>query len=180
MGNPGTVGRQLYQQLAKRGAAWVQARWTPIPELRPKLARHPIVRAICGPEYGQFSTESQQNFWQQPFTLTTEADRMGFRLQGPLLERETAAELLSTAVAFGTVQVPPGGQAIVLLADHQTTGGYPRIAQVVTADFAVLAQLAPGQSFRFAEVSLAEAQALYLAQEQQLRALQRGIGCKTR
>ncbi|WP_035560822.1 biotin-dependent carboxyltransferase family protein [Hymenobacter sp. IS2118] len=178
VGRPGTVGRHIGRQLEGAAADWAQARWMPGPELRPKLARHPIVRAIRGPEYGQFSTESQQDFWQQPFIVTTEADRMGFRLQGPALERETAVELLSTAVAFGTVQVPTGRQAIVLLADHQTTGGYPRIAQVITADFSVLAQLAPGQSFRFAEVSLAEAQALYLAQEQQLRALRRGIGLK--
>ncbi|OGX83341.1 KipI antagonist [Hymenobacter lapidarius] len=179
VGNPGTVGQQLGQQLAEGAAAgWAQARWAPGPELRPKSARHPIVRTIRGPEFATFSSRSQQAFWQQPFTVTTEADRMGFRLQGPLLERETTAELLSTAVAFGTVQVPAGGQAIVLLADHQTTGGYPRIAQVISADFSVLAQLAPGQAFRFVEVSLAEAQALYLAQEEQLRALRRGIALK--
>nr|WP_241502219.1 hypothetical protein [Hymenobacter glacialis] len=176
VGRPGTVGQQLARQLGEGAAAgWAQARWMPGPELRPKPARRPIVRAIQGLEFDSFSIQSQQDFWQQPLTVTTEADRMGFRLQGPLLERAITNELLSTAVAFGTVQVPAGGQAIVLLADHQTTGGYPRIAQVITADFSVLAQLAPGQSFRFAEVSLAEAQALYLAQEQQLRALRRGI-----
>ena len=103
---------------------------------------------------------------------------MGYRLQGPELERLVDTELLSSAVAFGTVQVPAGGQAIVLLADHQTTGGYPRLAQIISVDFAALAQLRPGQTLRFQEVALAEAQALYLAQERRVRALRRGVALK--
>ena len=171
------ASRKLMEALAARGssAIWAQASWTPGPGLCPKPRRNPVVRAVQGPEYEQFSPESQRNFWEQPFRVSTEADRMGYRLQGPELTRETSVELLSSAVTFGTVQVPPGGQAIVLMADRQTTGGYPRLAQVITADFSVLAQAAPGQALRFQEVSLAEAQALYLAQERQLRALQRGI-----
>ena len=153
---------------------WTQARWTPGPDLCPPRPT-PIIRALPGPEYGQFSEQSQRAFWQQPFTVTTEADRMGYRLQGPNLERLTQAELLSSAVTFGTVQVPGSGQAIVLLADHQTTGGYPRLAQVISADFSALAQLRPGQQFRFAQVAMAEAQARYLAQERQLRMLKRAV-----
>ena len=133
------------------------------------------IRAVRGPEYAQFSAASQQAFWQEFFTVTPEADRMGYRLQGPQLERPTETELLSSAVTFGTVQVPAGGQPIVLLADHQTTGGYPRIAQVITADFSALAQARPGQRLRFQEVTLDEAQALYLAQEARVRGLRRGI-----
>jgi antagonist of KipI len=104
---------------------------------------------------------------------------MGYRLQGPALTRAIPTELLSSAVTFGTVQVPPGGQPIALLADAQTTGGYPRLAQVITADFGALAQAPPGQALRFQEVSLAEAQAQYLAQERVLRALQRAIHLKS-
>ena len=100
---------------------------------------------------------------------------MGCRLQGPALELLNETGLLSSAVTFGTVQVPAGGQPIVLLADHQTTGGYPRIAHVISADFSALAQVRPGQRLRFQEVALAEAQALYLAQEARVRALRRGI-----
>ncbi|MCC3153334.1 biotin-dependent carboxyltransferase family protein [Hymenobacter sp. BT770] len=178
---PTAAGQKLMQALAQDApqAAWAQARWTPGPELCPKPQPNPVVRAISGPEYTQFSPESQLNFWQQPFMVTTEADRMGYRLQGPMLERHSSGELLSSAVTFGTVQVPAGGQPIVLMADHQTTGGYPRIAQVISADFSALAQLRPGQHIRFAEVSLAEAQALYLAQEQRLRALRRAVNART-
>jgi antagonist of KipI len=94
------------------------------------------------------------------------------------LKRHVATELLSSAVTFGTVQVPAGGQPIVLMADHQTTGGYPRIAQVISADFSALAQVAPGQRIYFQEVTLAEAQALYLARERQLQALKRAVSFK--
>jgi antagonist of KipI len=176
----GTTGQKLVEDLAKDAAAvgWAEAQWTPGPELCPKPGRHLTIRAIRGPEYDAFSSESQQDFWQQPFTITTEADRMGYRLQGPHLECLAATELLSSAVTFGTVQVPAGGQPIVLMADHQTTGGYPRIAQVITADFSGLAQVAPGQRIHFQEVTLAEAQALYLAQERQLRALKSAVSFK--
>ena len=158
---------------------WTQARWTPGPALCPTPRRNPVIRAVCGPEYAQFSAASQRAFWQESFAITPAADRMGYRLHGPALLRHTNAELLSSAVTFGTVQVPAGGQPIVLLADHQTTGGYPRLAQVITVDFSALAQAAPGQVLRFAEVSVAEAQALYLAQERQLRALRRAVAPQT-
>ena len=175
---PSAVGLRLMQQLAKNQTSWAQASWTPGPNLCPTPRPNPIVRAVRGPEYGQFRAESQRAFWEQPFAVTTEADRMGYRLQGPVLERLIDTELLSSAVTFGTVQVPASGQPIVLLADRQTTGGYPRLAQVITADFPALAQAAPGQVLRFQEVSLAEAQALYLAQERRLRALQQAIHFK--
>ena len=161
------------------GQPWAQARYTPGPALCPTPRPNPVVRAVRGPEYAQFAAASRRAFWQEPFAITPAADRMGYRLHGPPLARRTRAELLSSAVAFGTVQVPADGQAIVLLADHQTTGGYPRLAQVITADFSALAQAAPGQVLRFAEVTLAEAQALYLAQEQRLRALRRAVALQT-
>ena len=178
---PTAAGQKLAKELSETEprAAWAQANWTPGPQLCPRPRPKPIIRAIQGPEYEQFAPMSQRDFWQQPFTVTTEADRMGFRLQGPLLERQSSGELLSSAVTFGTVQVPAGGQAIVLMADHQTTGGYPRVAQVISADFSALAQVVPGQTIRFQEVSLAEAQALYLAQERRLRALKLAIDYKS-
>ena len=181
---PAAVSAQLMHRLQQTrrqqqlAAGWAAARWTPGPALCPTPQPNPVIRALPGPEYEQFSAASQRAFWQQPFTVTTAADRMGYRLQGPPLERLTTAELLSSAVAFGTVQVPAGGQPIVLMADHQTTGGYPRIAQVITTDWSALAQVRPGGVLRFAEVTLAEAQALYLAQEQALQGLRQGIESK--
>ncbi|MVN77265.1 5-oxoprolinase/urea amidolyase family protein [Hymenobacter sp. HMF4947] len=177
---PTPAGQQLARQLRAAAAAshWAASTWTPGPALRPTPHPAPSIRALRGPEYGQFSAASQWAFWHEPFGVTAAADRMGYRLQGPALARTVATELLSSAVTFGTVQVPAGGQAIVLLADCQTTGGYPRLAQVITADFAALAQARPGQRLRFQEVTLAEAQALYLAQEQRLHALRRALAVK--
>jgi antagonist of KipI len=182
MGTPSAIGQRLTQQLAPAAptAAWAAAPWTPGPQLCPPPAAEPLLRAVRGPEYGQFVEASQRAFWHEPFEVTPAADRMGYRLQGPALARWAAApELLSSAVTLGTVQVPASGQAIVLLADCQTTGGYPRLAQVISADFGALAQLRPGQRCRFGEVTLAEAQALYLAHERHLRALPRAIYLKT-
>ena len=179
-GEPAPLSQRLLQALpeVQPEKNWSQAYWTPGPDLCPEPRPNPIIRAMPGPEYGQFSGGSQRAFWQQPFTVSPQADRMGYRLQGPGLERLVDTELLSSAVAFGTVQVPAGGQAIVLLADHQTTGGYPRLAQVISVDFAALAQVRPGQTLRFQEASLAEAQAMYLAQERRVAALRRGIALK--
>jgi antagonist of KipI len=177
---PAATGQALGQPLARRapGTAWVQAPWTPGPALGAAPRPQPVIRALRGPEYAQFAPDSQRAFWQQPFTITAAADRMGYRLQGPELARQRGGELLSSAVTFGTVQVPASGQAIVLMADHQTTGGYARIAQAITVDFSALAQARPGQTLRFQEVSLVEAQALYLAQQRQLLALRRRIAFK--
>jgi len=179
VGGWSATGRQLFNTiLPETAAGWAAARWSaPAPPLAGPGAPL-VVRALPGPECAQFAPASQQAFWQEIFTVTTEADRMGARLSGPLLARQASGELLSSAVAFGTVQVPAGGQPIVLLADCQTTGGYPRLAQVIAADRGRLAQALPGARLRFQPVGLAEAQALYLAQEQRLRALARAVYLK--
>ncbi len=170
--------QRLFALLKPAAGVGGAARWH---VAREPLARPGIplsVRALPGPEYEQFSPASQRAFWAEPFTVTPAADRMGARLSGPSLERLAAPELLSSAVTFGTVQVPAGGQPIVLLADCQTTGGYPRLAQVIAADRSRLAQALPGTQLRFRPVTLAEAQALYLAQEQHLSALARAVHLK--
>ncbi|NML67163.1 biotin-dependent carboxyltransferase family protein [Hymenobacter sp. RP-2-7] len=170
---PGGPGAALRARLALafQGSSHAAAPWHPAPAERPALAAAPVLRALPGPEYAEFAPESQRAFWQQPFTVTPAADRMGYRLAGPPLARLAGAELLSSAVAPGTVQVPPGGQPIVLLADCQTTGGYPRLAHVIAPDLGLLAQARPGTPLRFQQLSQAEAHALYLAQEAQLRTL---------
>jgi antagonist of KipI len=175
VGQPSAIGEQLRRRLARPDAAWAAAGFTPGPALCPVPRHRPVLRAVRGPEYAQFAAESQQAFWGEPFAITPAADRMGYRLQGPPLMRLEETELLSSAVTFGTVQVPAGGQPIVLLADHQTTGGYPRLAQVISVDWPALAQAAPGQQLRFREVSVREAQVLYGAREAAVAGLARGI-----
>jgi antagonist of KipI len=180
VGEWSAAGQRLYESLMRGAAAnWAAARWhfsTP-PLASPGAPL--VVRALPGPEYEQFALASQRALWAESFAVTTEADRMGCRLSGPALARLARTELLSSAVTFGTVQVPAGGQPIVLLADRQTTGGYPRLAQVISADWGRLAQALPGTRLHFQPIALAEAQALYLAQEQQVRALARAVYLKT-
>ncbi|WP_024304420.1 biotin-dependent carboxyltransferase family protein [Pseudogulbenkiania sp. MAI-1] len=117
----------------------------------------PELRALPGPEYDEFAAAAQDAFWTRPWAITPQSNRMGYRLAGPALTREASHELLSHGVLPGVVQVPPGGQPIVLLADAQTTGGYPRIATVIEADLWKLAQARPGAELHFIPTTPAEA-----------------------
>ncbi|AKQ45169.1 KipI antagonist [Rufibacter radiotolerans] len=167
-------------QKAAQKSSYAQAFWYPSPMALSKKQENQVIRVMKGPEYDWFTPGSQNAFWTQPFKVTAQSDRMGYRLEGPVLGLVQERELLSTAVTFGTVQVPAQGNPIVLLADHQTTGGYPRIAQVITADFPALAQLPPGQKIQWQEVTVGEAQTLFLEQEQHLARLKTSIALKLR
>jgi antagonist of KipI len=131
----------------------------------------PVVRALRGIDHDLFGAASRAALFDAAFQVSAQSDRMGYRLEGPRLTLDQPRELLSAPTALGTVQVPAGGSPIVLMADRQSVGGYPRIAQVITADLSLLAQAAPGTRVRFREIRLAEAQALYLARERDLRQL---------
>ncbi|MCG8706961.1 biotin-dependent carboxyltransferase family protein [Brenneria sp. 4F2] len=122
------------------------------------------VRALPGPEYKEFSRDAQEKFWQTPWHLSPQSNRMGYRLQGPALYRTTQREMSSHGLLPGVVQVPHNGHPIVLLADAQTTGGYPRIACVIDADLYHLAQIRLGEPVHFVRCTLAEAQ--HAAQQQ--------------
>jgi antagonist of KipI len=145
------------------------------PEIRPAYSRSPTVRVVRGTEAGEFSGE----FFQHLFAIEAHSDRMGLRLAGPQLERRSkTGELVSSPVAPGTIQVPPDGQPIVLMADAQTLGGYPKIAHAISVDLPLLAQLRPGDTVRFQEVTLAEAHRLRLAREHTLAILREGLAGK--
>ncbi|ATA24769.1 hypothetical protein BIY26_12300 [Brenneria goodwinii] len=127
------------------------------------------VRALPGPEYQEFSADAQEKFWRTPWHLSPQSNRMGYRLQGPELQRTTRREMSSHGLLPGVVQVPHSGHPIVLLADAQTTGGYPRIACVIEADLYHLAQIRLGEPVHFIRCTLAEAQQ---AAQEQLRYLE--------
>lgn len=118
------------------------------------------IHALPSSEYGQFHRNAHYRFWQNAWTLQSDSNRMGYRLGGHTLERVKAVEMLSHAVQFGTIQVPPSGQPIVLMADTQTTGGYPKIASVAQADLGRLAQVRFGSKIFFKIVTLQEAHKL--------------------
>ncbi len=122
------------------------------------------VRVLQGCHFHRMSRISQRDFFSLPFTISPQSDRMGYRLTGPRLSSDGAEEMLSEGTTVGTIQLPANGQPIILMADSAPTGGYPRIAHVISADHPVAAQLRPGQSVRFEEVALTEAQQLFLDQ----------------
>lgn len=130
-----------------------------------------VLRALPGREADRFAPEAAGRFWNEPYTVRPEADRMGARLSGPPLPLAAPASMVSEAVAPGVVQVPPDGQPIVLLPDCGTTGGYPRIAHVAAADLPVLAQLQPGSTLLFRRITPLEAEQLVLERERQLACL---------
>lgn len=133
-----------------------------------------IVRVLPGPEMQWWSASNRASFFQMLFVVSTRRDRMGLRLEGGAIapDPDRQAIMLSEAVGPGAIQVPPDGQPFVLLADAQTTGGYPRIAQVVAVDIPVLAQIPTGQTIRFQEVTLDEAERLFFEREKMLQKIQ--------
>ena len=141
---------------------------------------HPILRVIRGADWSRFEPDAQAAFFRGPFEVTEESDRMGVRLRGPELARIDRSELLSEAVAPGTIQVPPDGNPIVLLGDCQTLGGYPKIAHVITVDLPGAAQLGPGDEVRFVEVSLAEAHRWLLQRARDLLWFRAGLALQNR
>lgn len=132
------------------------------PERRPSYRPHPEIRVVLGPHQDRFPPTTLETFLSATYTVAPVSDRMGYRLLGPALERREPADILSIGMPLGGIQVPGDGQPIALMSDHQTTGGYPLIAVVASADLPLMAQLAPGDSLRFRAVSLDEARAAYL------------------
>jgi biotin-dependent carboxylase-like uncharacterized protein len=131
----------------------------------PPYSDRPTLRVVLGPQDDFFTAEAIATFLSGEYRLTTDADRMGCRLKGPAIAHKGPSEIISDGVPLGAVQVPPDGQPIVMLADSQTTGGYPKIATVIRADLPLLAQCVPGRSrVSFAAVSVEEAQARYREQ----------------
>ncbi|MBQ0933393.1 biotin-dependent carboxyltransferase [Ideonella sp. 4Y16] len=137
----------------------------------PDADRIEPVLVVPGEHWAAFPADVRRAFGATAWRVGPQSDRMGYRLQGPALGAPALGELLSEGVAFGTVQVPPDGQPIVLMAERQSTGGYPKIAHVAAVDLPLLAQMAPGQRLRFELISADRAQALLEDRERHLALL---------
>lgn len=170
LGAPTRTAEQIADSLRADGGepAVRVARWSAGLDLRPPYSSDPIVRVIPGAHADLLSVESRAKFLSATFRVSASSDRMGYRLESQTLALRHRTELLSEGVAFGTVQLPPDGAPIVLMADRQTTGGYPRIGEVASVDLPLIAQLKPGDGLRFRPIDVDDAQALYLAREQEL------------
>lgn len=155
-------------------ASW----FTHKPEL-PVAHSDTVIRVIHGREFEVFDLNDKCSLEGQAFEVLPQADRMGYRLRGSYsLSYRLDKPMLSEPVTMGTIQVPPDGEPIVLMADRQTTGGYPRVAQVISIDLPLLAQARPGVRIRFKTVSLIEAQQLLLQREKDLDVIRTGVQLK--
>lgn len=132
------------------------------------------LRILPGPNRESFTAHALEALQSGPYVVEPASDRMGFRLQGPPLAHSGGADIISDATALGALQVPASGQPILLMADRPTTGGYPKIATVITADISAAGQLAPGDALVFVMCGRSEALAALIAQERSLMALEAG------
>ena len=133
------------------------------------------IRMIPASKSPYFRKEAVNHFLKSDYTVSARSDRMGYRLNGPKVEMMGAKDVFSEATVLGVIQIPPDGQPIVLLADRQTTGGYPVIGTVITADIPKLVQCSFGKHIRFSNVSLSEAQKLLKQQEHFFETLKKEI-----
>ena len=131
----------------------------------------PVLRCIHGPEWELMDMHSRELFQTSPFIVHSNSDRMGLRLTGPTLKKTDLGEMVSSPVDQGVIQLLPDGNLVILAADHQTTGGYPRAASVIRADWPILGQYSPLQEVSFKIVSLEEAEKLWIEQENLLQSV---------
>lgn len=135
---------------------------------RPPYGAGDAVRVVLGPQERHFTEAGIATYLDSTFTISNQADRMGLRLDGPALEHAAGHDIVSDGIATGSIQVPGTGLPIILLADHQTTGGYPKIATVTSVELPRLGRMRPGETLRFQAVTVEEAEAARRAQEKEI------------
>lgn len=143
----------------------------PVPGVTPLPTGHTRIRVLPGPQVDYFAADALETLQSAPYTVGSHSDRMGFRLEGPRLTHARGADIISDATPLGVLQVPASGLPIVLMADRQTAGGYPKLATVISADISIAGQLGPGDTLSFVVCSPREAMAALIAQERRLMTL---------
>jgi antagonist of KipI len=133
-----------------------------------QLSPRKVLRVTAGPQSDWFPDEAHKNFYSATYRLAEESNRMGLRLEGPPITSTSGGEMISEGVSLGAVQITASGLPIILFVEQQTTGGYPKIANVISADLHSLGQLRPRDEIRFEAVDLAAARALLIEQEKLL------------
>lgn len=126
---------------------------------------HVLIRVVPGPQEDAFTEEGLATFYNERYQVSSESDRMGCRLSGPAVAHKKSADIISDGIAMGAIQVPGHGCPIIMMADRQTTGGYTKIANVITVDLPKIAQVKPGEYVRFKSVTVEEAQRLIMEEE---------------
>ena len=140
-------------------------------------AKEWTLRVVMGPQDDCFTDKGINTFLNSTYTISNEYDRMGCRMEGDVIEHKNGGDIITDGISFGAVQVPSHGTPIVMMADHQTTGGYTKIACVVSVDLPELAQCMPGHTVRFKKIGIEEAQELYCQWRDYLKRLEKELNC---
>lgn len=160
---PLTQARQALEALSE--LLWQQSIYLPS-SVGQHTGRKSLIRLIRSHQWNEFKEQSRTALLGTQWRISTDSERMGYRLEGPAIEMTTPRQMISEATAFGTIQVPGSGQPIILMADRQTTGGYPKIGTVASVDLPILAQKKPGDTVQFTLIDHPQAQRLDHAREQ--------------
>ena len=135
------------------------------PEALQRLHPRKVIRVTEGPQSSWFGKETWKTFCGSTFRVTEQSNRMGIRLEGPPVPADPSREMITEGVSLGAIQAPPSGQPIILFVEQQTTGGYPKIANVISADLHSIGQLRPRDEIRFERIAMNEARGLLIQQE---------------
>ena len=146
-----------------------EKRYFPIDRKFPIDYNRSIIRATPGLQHSLFDKPTQELFFSKEYTVSHQSNRMGIRIHGPKIQKRTSEDMITEGLPLGAVQVTGNGDSIITFVDHQTTGGYPKIANVIAADMHKVGQLRPGDVFTFELITMDKAETLYLAQEGILR-----------
>jgi len=141
-------------------------------EYIPTYPAEQVLRVVLGPQDDYFTQEGIDTLLSETYTVSKECDRMGYRLEGKAIAHRESADIISDGIMIGSIQVPGNGQPIILMADRQTTGGYTKIATVISADLPKVAQAKAGDRFRFEKVSVEKAQEILFEETERMKALQ--------
>jgi biotin-dependent carboxylase-like uncharacterized protein len=155
----GIEGRHLKTGDAIAGfdAPLLEVEYSTPEELRPQFTRDYKIQVVLGPQADMFTEKGLSTFLSKPYKVSLEADRMGYRLEGPMIEHKEKADIVSDALLPGAVQVPKDGKPIAIMRDAQTTGGYPKIAVATTPDVSLLGQAKPNDTIEFSKITLQKA-----------------------
>lgn len=176
------VGGLEGRKLAKGDEIPFLAPKTALPRMEDRRTSHPmpagkerVLRVILGPQDDAFTQQGLDTFLGQPYQVTNDFDRMGCRLDGPVIQHKVDGNIISDGMVTGAIQVPTSGLPIIMLAERQTVGGYTKIATVITADLPVIGQCRPGDTIRFQSVSVSQAHRLWRETRERLNELDRRL-----
>ncbi|PAB58798.1 5-oxoprolinase subunit C family protein [Anaeromicrobium sediminis] len=139
----------------------------------PKYNNELDVRVVLGPQTEYFTDKGIETFLSNEYKVTNECDRMGFRLDGAEIEHVDGADIISDGIGFGAIQIPGHGKPIIMMADRQTTGGYTKIGNVISADLYKIAQAKPGDKIKFKGISVEEAQDILKEEEEKISSIKK-------